>query len=67
MGDLPVVFVHQSIDLKSGETFEEPKVIKYENELKLRSLRKFVNQYALETAKQEDNIIKSAKKNHKAY
>jgi len=53
--------------LETGEILEEPKVHKYDNELKLRSLRKFVNQYALETPKQEDNIIKSAKKNHKAY
>lgn len=30
-------------------------------------MRKFVSQYALETAKEEENIIKSAKKNHKAY
>jgi len=41
--DLPLIFVQKVIDFETQETFEEPEVIKFEGELKLRSLRMFVN------------------------
>lgn len=65
--DLPLIFVHKVIDFETHETFEEPQLIKFDGELKLRSLRVFVNQFERDTPKQEELKMSSDKVNKKGY